>query len=253
MRHLIPLLLVLAGAASVHAAEINAASLTRQMAAQQNQPSTVIRMRLESPGSGTLQLQARERRSGGETTVLYRVLWPKEREGEALLLTARNGRFVGGARRAASGESTKLTAADLRDGLFGSDLALADLVENFYGWKDQTITGEETINGVKCVVIESRPGGGDASIYGAVRSWVDPNRRVPLVVEKLGDSGRPLRRIEGTRIVRTGAGFVPADLSIEAGGRSSRTRIVGSSIRHDVPVSAEELSVTAAAPAENTR
>ena len=79
---------------------------------------------------------------------------------------------------------------DLREPLFGSDLACADPIEDFFAWKEQAIVGAEDVSGVKCQILESKPGKGDHSIYGSVRSWIDPQRLVPMRVEKYRVRGR---------------------------------------------------------------
>ena len=43
------------------------------------------------------------------------------------------------------------------NGLFDSDLAYQDAVENFFAWKKQAIVGSEAINGVNCQILESKP------------------------------------------------------------------------------------------------
>ena len=54
---------------------------------------------------------------------------------------------------------------------------------------------------MSCVILESTPDKGEPSIYGSVRSWIDPRRLVPLRVEKYLPSGQLARRIETTRVV----------------------------------------------------
>ena len=88
----------------------------------------------------------------------------------------------------------------MKDAVFGSDLTYADLIENFFAWEHQTIVGTETVDRVPCQILESKPGKGDRSIYGRVRSWIDLKRLVPLRVEKYFESGQLARRIDTTRV-----------------------------------------------------
>ena len=88
------------------------------------------------------------------------------------------------------------------DGLFDSDLSYQDAVENFFAWKKQAVVGAEMINNVNCQILESKPDSSSASIYGKVRSWIDPRRFVPLRIEKYSSSGELVRRIDITRIAR---------------------------------------------------
>ena len=40
-----------------------------------------------------------------------------------------------------------------------------DVIENFFGWENQTIVGNEILNRVNCLILESKPGKGDFSTY----------------------------------------------------------------------------------------
>ncbi len=60
----------------------------------------------------------------------------------------------------------------MSESVFGSDLAVADTIENFFSWKDQALVGTEVVDRAACQILESKPGSGDFSIYGRVRSWV---------------------------------------------------------------------------------
>jgi outer membrane lipoprotein-sorting protein len=123
----------------------------------------------------------------------------------------------------------------MKDEVFGSDLAYADLVENFFAWENQSITGTETVDRVSCAILESKPGRNDRSIYGRVRSWIDLKRLVPLRVEKYDASGRMARRFETTRVAEDDTDRkVAASLMVRRPGLDSITEIEGSKSRHDV-------------------
>jgi hypothetical protein len=71
------------------------------------------------------------------------------------------------------------------------------------------------------------------SIYGKVRSWIDPDRMVTMRVEKYDKAGQLARRIETTQVAKDDRGrHVPAGMSVKAGGKV--TEIDGVNIRHDV-------------------
>jgi hypothetical protein len=175
----------------------------------------------------TLQVQILQRRSPSSTEVVCQVLWPKERQGESLLL-----RKVG--RNAPTGvrfvpPDKMLTPDALDEPLLGSDLALADLMENSYTWDHQAIVGKEKIGNLPCLILESKPGNGQHSIYTAVRTWVDETRLLPLRVEKFMGSGKLARRIETTRFTRNEEGAeIPANLSIQSQRDGSVTTMEGS-------------------------
>ena len=228
----------LTGPVFVRAAEnpvtIKASELASQLSALRQNGSSYVRLRLEVKGasSQTLQLQIKERRTKNGTEVVYQVLWPKERKGESVLL-----RIVGN--RPASGSvfvPPNLVNAidDLKAPLLGSDLAYADVIEDFFAWDQQVFLGTEEIDRVSCQIIESKPGKSDRSIYGSVRSWVDMKRLLPLRVEKYSSSGQLLRRIDSTRVVSDDGGYIPATLTVSGVRPSFSSIFEGSRIKHDV-------------------
>ena len=79
------------------------------------------------------------------------------------------------------------------------------------------------------------------SIYGKVRSWIDPERMITMRVEKLDKSGRVVRRVETTQVAKDDTGrHVPAGMTVQAGGKT--TEIDGSNIRHDVTHAESDFS-----------
>jgi hypothetical protein len=238
-RFFLPAFLCLAGA--LHAAEsLSANELAARLDALRPMGSTSVRMRMETTGSrpAILQILVKERRAAGVDEVAWQILWPKDRAGEAVFLRQNGGRpSVATARNS--------PAPRLDDSLFGSALAVADAIENFYAWKNQTLAGTEDVNGASCAILESRPGDGDSSIYGRVRSWVDLRRLVPLRVEKYTRDGRLARRIETTRVVADNGRAVPANLSIRDISRNLHTEVDGSRIRHDIALTDADFKPTA--------
>ena len=153
-------------------------------------------------------------------------------------------------RSAKGGESGSIFApsggvkpiGDLKESLLGGDLSCEDVIDNFYGWSQQALVGTETVEGVNCQVLESKPGKADRSSYGSVKSWIDVRRMVPLRTEKYSESGKLVRRIDTTRVVSEGGHPIPADLVVH-GPHDSITTLDGSRIRHDVNFSDADLSV----------
>ncbi len=237
------LALTVASLAAADAPPANANELAARLSAIQQDGATYVRLKMEinGPAKETFQLQIKQRRTRGGTEVVYQVLYPKERKGEAVLL-----RKVG--HRSATGSvfvppNTVRAIDNLRDGLLGSDLAYEDIVENFFAWDRQAIVGTEEVDGVSCQILESKPGKGDRSSYGSVRSWIDPRRTVPLRVEKYSGSGQLVRRIDTTRVVSDAGRHIPANLVVRSGSRGSSTDIDGSRIKHDVNYSDADFTV----------
>ena len=131
----------------------------------------------------------------------------------------------------------------MTEALFGSDLSYQDVIENFFGWENQTIVGTEALNRVSCLILESTPGKGHPSNYARVRSWIDSRRLVPLRVEKYLPSGQLARRIDTTRVATDDKGrFIPADLTVHGSRGDSVTDLDGSRIRHDVVYTDREFT-----------
>jgi hypothetical protein len=202
--------------------------------------ASYVRLRLEvkQPGDTTkmvLQIQIKQRRTKTASDVVYQVLWPNERKGEAVLLHKVNGRPPTGSLFMPPDKVRPLEASQMNDSLFGSDLSYQDIIEDFFAWEYQSIVGNEVLNGVSCVILESRPAKGDASTYASVRTWIDPRRLVPLRVETYLPSGHLARRIETTRVVTDDKGrFIPGNLTVRGPREDSVTELDGSRIRHDV-------------------
>lgn len=210
-------------------AEWTAPKLAGAMAALVEDGDSTARVKMTSEVSAVLQVRIKSRRSAGETLTNYEILWPKERKGEAFVL--REGGK--GLAKAADGSASELAASDLSKPVFGTALAYADVLENFFRWDNQALLGTEAVGKTDCLVLESRPGVTDASIYGRVKSWIDPRRMVAMRVEKYDRSGSLARRIETTQVAKDDTGKnVPSAMSVQSGDKT--TEIDGANIRHDV-------------------
>jgi len=248
-RPLIPLFLLLFANAALASAEpaVSAGDLAARLSAAQ-EGSSYVRLIMHIKNSAgapavTLQIQIKQRRDPGHTDVLYQILWPRERKGEAVLLHQSAGAPPSGSLLLPPATFRPLTAAQMSAPLFGSDLSYEDAIENFFSWPNQTLAGTEAVNRVDCVILESKPGAGDHSIYGSVRTWIDPHRLVPMRVEKYLPSGKLARHIDTTRIANDdNAHPIPANLTVHAGQSDSQTDLDGSRIRHDITYSDLDFS-----------
>ncbi len=212
----------------------SAKELATSLAAGIQDGSSLVRLKMETPSKTVLQLQVKSRRSSSTTELVYQVLWPKEHKGEGFLLKKSGNRATSGTVLVLPNTLKNLTASDLKDGIFGSDLSYEDLVENFYTWDDQSIIGTEVVDRVSCQVLESKPGGSTSS-YSKVQSWIDLKRMVPLRVDKYSKSGKLARRVLTTRVAKDDNGRqIPASFSVQGPGLGAPTIIEGASSKHDV-------------------
>ena len=224
-------------------APMTANELASRLSALRQDGASYVRLRMEikGPAAETLQIQIKERRTKNSSEVVYQVLYPKERKGESVLL-----RKIG--KGPASGSifvppNTARPIEDLKESLFGSDLSYEDVVDNFFAWEQQAIVGTEEAEGVKCPILESKPGKDERSMYGSVRSWIDVRRLVPLRVEKYDSSGKLLRRIDTTRVVADADHHIPANLAVSGARPDSVTLLDGSRIRHNVAYTDRDFTV----------
>lgn len=217
----------------------NAADLAAKLAAAVQDGDSVARAKFKFTPAGVaapvqLQVQIKARRTKSAAAVSYQVLWPPERKGETVVLRQSPGGTIEGVAFTPPDTRRKLGRAQASDPLLGSDLALQDVVENFFLWPGQTLAGTEKIGAAECLILDSKPASGDPTPYGRVRSWVDTRKMLPLRVEKFDRDGKLARRIETTLTARDDLGRpVPAAMTVTGPGGGT-TEIDGSNIRHDV-------------------
>jgi outer membrane lipoprotein-sorting protein len=227
---------------------LSASDLAARLSALQQDGVSNVRLRMEvqqPPGTAkvALQLQIKQRRTKTSTEVVYQILWPKERKGEAVLLRKAGDRPATGSIFRPPDTLRTLDAEQMKEPLFGSDLTYEDIVENFFSWDSQTIVGTEIVDRVNCQILESKPGKGQRSSYGSVRTWVDPRRLVPLRVEKYTASGQLARRIDSTRVATDDIHrHIPANLTVRGRAQGSVTEMDGSKIKHDVTFADREFT-----------
>lgn len=241
-------LLAIFPAAAAEPAPVTASDLAAQLSARQQDGATLVRVKLEVKDTAgavktALQLQIKSRATRAGTDLVYQVLWPKERKGEAVLLRKSGSRAATGTLFTPPDTTRPLDAAQMKDALFGSDLSYEDVIENFFAWDQQTLGGTEVVDRVPCQILESKPGKGERSAYASVRTWVDLRRLVPLRVEKYGASGKLVRRIDTTRVANDDNGRpIPANLTIRGPRGDTVTELDGSKIKHGVTYTDDDFS-----------
>jgi Outer membrane lipoprotein-sorting protein len=226
-----------ARAAEPAAPVVSAAELAERLdSARQGNALIRSKMDIQSPNAGkrTLQLQIKERRTKDATDIAYQVLWPNEHKGEAVILHQSHG-VAKGSIIVPKQPVRSIKGSQVNEGLFDSDLSYQDAVENFFAWKKQAIVGSEVINGVNCQILESKPDSPSASPYARVRSCIDPQRLVPLRIEKYSASGELVRRIDITRVARDEKhNPIPASLIVHGPRKNSVTEFNGARIDQGV-------------------
>lgn len=246
---LVPFLTALAGGVFLSTAALaadapGAAELAAKLSELQQDGNTFIRVKMivSSPANpsdpkSTLQLQIKSRRSAGQTDVVYQVLFPKERKGEAVLISSSGS----GATFTPPDKVQTFDASKFKESLLGSDLSYEDVSDNFFAWKDQTLVGTENVGNVSCQVLESKPKGARSS-YTLVKSWIDTKRMVPLRVEKYGAGNQLVRRIDTSDVANVDGRNVLAMLVIRRAGQPTATEMDGSRIKRGVSYTDADFS-----------
>jgi hypothetical protein len=76
-----------------------------------------------------------------------------------------------------------------------------------------------------------------------VRSWIDPQRLVPLRIEKYSASGDLVRRIDVTRVARDEKHKpIPASLIVHGPKKDSKTEFNGAHIEQDMQFNAADFT-----------
>jgi len=232
MKSIVLLTTLAALVSSASAEEPDAKALAAQLAGIQQDGTSYARVKMDGKtAEGTkfaLQLQIKQRRSAKSTELVYQVLWPKERAGEAVLLKQSGGE-MSGAVFTPPDKIRTLNAGQMKESLLGTSLSYADVLENFFTWGSQKIVGTEVANKVNCQILESRSGS------ATVRSWIDTKRVVPMRVEKYPTAGTAALRIDTRNVANDDTNRnIPANLTVQDLQKGSSTDVEGSKLRHGV-------------------
>jgi hypothetical protein len=228
--------------APIQSADLTAKGLAADLSEGIEDGNSSARLRMVT-GDTTFQIRLKARRTAAKSEIVYQVLYPKERKGECFLLRRERGKSPEGNVFVPPKTMTALDQAGLKSPALGSALDFQDIIENFFRWESQTLVGKEKIDRADCVILESKPGSGDSSPYGSVKSWIDPDKLVPMRVEKYDASGKLAVRIDTTDVAKNDVGRnTPSKLVIRrTGGRT--TEIDGSNISHDISFTDRDFSV----------
>ena len=191
-----------------------------------------------------VQVRILGRRDATATRVLYQALWPAGLKGQAVYIQRDRAEAVTGFLFEPPDRTTTLTGASLSQPLFDSELALDDLVEEFWSWPNPIDVGEDTVEKQRCRVIELRAPARSAGSYDSVRACISMSRMLPMRIEKVRSDGRVARRFVVTRALKgDSGGWAPARIQVETPGRSRTTTIEVSRGERDIIVPASEFSL----------
>lgn len=230
---LMPLIFAMPAQLSAQAVVDGASAPAKDIAAAlmpQSVDGFYIRMRMETSGGGqpnsVLQVQVKGRRIDGAVDLLYQIQYPRNRQGEGVLIRWKNGRFAGGHTCRPGGVPERLDVKDLFQPVFGTALNYHDTNLGFWGWGKTSDKGSEEMMGVDCRVIDLEPAGRPPG-YRRVRCWIDKARLVPMQIQKYTANGLSLV-IRTDDIARADDGrFVAREYTLIRPGGAPTTKITG--------------------------
>lgn len=242
-------LLLLAGVSSVIAepgAPATARELIDKVLAARRTSGFTARGRMvitrPSAESRTLQFLLKGRHSGNAKDFLYLALYPAGDKGRAVVVHKDAGGSLTGFTREPDGKTSPLTAARLKQPLFGSDLVLDELAEDFWAWPAPKIAGEGAVCRRDCQIIELRAPKGSDAAFALVRVWVSPETSLPLRIEMYSADNKLLKRTECRNIVKSGGHYSMEKLTIESPVTGQQTALDFSKGTRDIEVPARDFT-----------
>lgn len=199
--------------------------------------ATDVRARLLTVAPGkqrtVLQLRIRTKSAGRSVRTLIEVTSPAPRAGSLLLLAdgAQLRALVSAPPDWPAGSGEGRDDEPALDWL-SPCLRAEDLAGAHYAWPVHVAEGRTSLGGRSVCVVRSDPGEKTKSPYSSVVSWIDPERLVPLRMEKTVRDDRSIVRVEHRGILAREGRWVPKEIevtSIATGCRSVLTALQGTS------------------------
>jgi outer membrane lipoprotein-sorting protein len=219
------ILLLFASPASSQTKTLTAPEFIATVKAAAPKGGVYLRGRMEqtsATGKTVLQLQIKRRSlANGASEHLYQLLFPKERKGESLLLHVKGNGFSGSSFIPGKGV-TKLTSADRKLKVFGTDMTIDDILTDFLDWPKPEIVAHEKIGTADCSVVLCQEGS------KKVKCWMDEKRYVPMKIEFYDSGDQPARIVETGKVVRMDSGyFIPVSFTLSTPATGTSTLIEG--------------------------
>jgi len=247
-RHCSILAVLLLVGMSAFAADQAADDLISKMLASQATRGAVIRAKLSVEDSSSkrrtaAQIRIRLRHDVNVTRLLYQVLWPEPHKGEAVYLERTAAGEISGFIFTPPEKVTTINGSTLQNACLDSDLTIEDLAEGFLLWPSQRITGEEMMGGELCKIVESRPPPSAKSAYTLVRSWISPEKLLPVRIDKTGGDERSTKRFTIQKTARFEGVWVPVITVVQGVEKSRQTLLELSRGDRDVEIPAKEFTL----------
>ena len=172
------------------------------------------------------QILVLQKRLAHSINLLWRVTGPPEALMRILVESPFEGRPTVWLASGTQAAPARLPVQRWADPILGTQLTIDDLVDDYLSWPEQSLTGEEAVNGKPCYILRSVPGEGRLPACGPVTTWVDEATLLPLrTVKQPAGMGAPKEMVcRGTR--QSGGLWAASSIEIRLRGSTENTRIV---------------------------
>jgi hypothetical protein len=183
--------------------------------------------------------------SNGASKAILRFTAPAEVKGVALLIVNHTNRSSDQWMWTPAIErDRRIAAQDRSTRFFGTDFSFEDLEERDVDQFDYKFQGEESIGGVACWKIESKPRQSVSSQYTSSMLWIRKDDYVAMQSENFS-KGKLVRRIRYSDIQNVSGIWTPRTVEVYDANRKSRTILKLEKLEYNLPMKDEDFTLEA--------
>ena len=183
--------------------------------------------------------------SHGDSKSVLRFLAPAEVKGVALLVVNHPDRASDQWMWTPAIErDRRIALQDRSTRFFGTDFSFEDLEERDVNQYDYALLGDETVDGVPCWKVESRPKEGKSSQYTRSIVWVRKDNYAIARIENF-IKDQVVRRLVYSNIENVQGIWSARQLEMTDLRRGSRTRLTLDKLQYNVPVKEDDFTLQA--------
>lgn len=138
----------------------------------------------------------------------------------------------------------KISGHMLRQSVMGSDLSYEDMLDDkkMQESYEAVVNAEEDFNGTACWVIDLKAKTDDLA-YDSRKIWVDKEKYIPMKQELFAKSGKLLKRMEMSDVVRVQGRWYPRKMTFKDMLKDGKgTEFIVTEIQFDVPIPPDLLN-----------
>jgi outer membrane lipoprotein-sorting protein len=181
--------------------------------------------------------------SYGTSKAILRFTAPAEVKGVALLIVNHTDRASDQWMWTPAIErDRRIAAQDRSTRFFGTDFSFEDLEERDVDQFDYQLAGEDTIDGVACWKIESKPRQSKSSQYTSSMVWVRKDNYVAAQIESYSKD-KLIRRIHYSDIQNVSSIWTPRTVQVYDENRKSRTVLKLEKLEYNAPMKDEDFTL----------